>query len=198
MPLTAIDETPVLIIVDLQKGIGGSRLQFFDSVVSNSRRLADAFRARGLPVVLVNVVGGSPGRTEARQARSDDAGQPRARPEGWTELRDELDPQDSDIRVTKKTWGAFHGTGLAEILATRGVTQAVITGVATSIGVESTARSAYEHGLHVVLATDAMTDPNPEAHRNSLDHIFPRLGERATTDEILDKLSASGILAGAA
>ena len=83
MPLTAIDETPVLIIVDLQKGIGGSRLKFFDSVVSNSRRLADAFRARGLPVVLVNVVGGSPGRTEARQARSDDAGQPRARPKGW-------------------------------------------------------------------------------------------------------------------
>lgn len=198
MPLTAIDETPVLIIVDLQKGIGGSRLEFFDSVVINSRRLADAFRARGLPVVLVNVAGGSPGRTEARQARRDDAEQPRARPEGWTELRDELDPQDSDIRITKKTWGAFHGTGLAEMLAARGVTQAVITGVATSIGVESTARSAYEHGLHVVLATDAMTDPNPEAHRNSLEYIFPRLGERATTEEILDKLSASGISAGAA
>ena len=198
MPLTVIDETPVLIIVDLQKGIGGSRLEFFDSVVSNSRRLADAFRARGLPVVLVNVAGGSSGRTEARQARRDGARQQRARPEGWTELRDELDPQDSDIRITKKTWGAFHGTGLAEMLAARGVTQAVITGVATSIGVESTARSAYEHGLHVVLATDAMTDPNLEAHRNSLDHIFPRLGERATTGEILDKLSASGILGGAA
>ncbi len=198
MSLSILDEHPALIVVDLQKGIGGSRLDSFDDVVANSRRLADAFRSRGLPVVLVNVAGGSPGRTEARQARRDGEGQRRPRPEGWTELRDELNPQASDIRITKRTWGAFHGTGLAETLAELGVTQVIVTGVATSIGVESTARSAHEHGLHVVLATDAMTDPDPQAHHNSLDRIFPRLGERATTAEILATLTAAGTSGGAA
>jgi nicotinamidase-related amidase len=70
-------------------------------------------------------------------------------------------------------------------LRRRGITQIVLTGVATSIGVESTARAAYEHGYHVTLATDAMTDLSASAHENSLNWIFPRLGEIGSTAEIL-------------
>ena len=66
----------------------------------------------------------------------------------------------------------------------------MLVGVATSIGVESTARSAHEHGYHVVLATDAMTDTDPDAHRHSVEKIFPRLGETAATAEILAMLGA--------
>jgi nicotinamidase-related amidase len=51
--------------------------------------------------------------------------------------------------------------------------------------VESTARHAHEHGYHVTLATDAMSDMSPEAHANSLTRIFPRLGETGTTAEII-------------
>ena len=69
------------------------------------------------------------------------------------------------------------------LLRELGVTQVVISGIATSLGVESTARSAHEHGYHVVLATDAMTDRDPAAHANSVDRVFPRLGETATTIE---------------
>ena len=67
-----------------------------------------------------------------------------------------------------------------------GVTQVVIAGVATSIGVESTARHAHEHGFHVTLAVDAMTDMNADAHHNSITRIFPRLGETGTTQEIIE------------
>ena len=66
-----------------------------------------------------------------------------------------------------------------------GVTQVVIAGVATSIGVESTARQAHELGLNVTLAVDAMTDMNPDAHSNSVTRIFPRLGETGATWEII-------------
>jgi hypothetical protein len=66
-----------------------------------------------------------------------------------------------------------------------GVTQVVVAGVATSIGVESTARHAHEHGLHVTLATDAMTDLNPAAHDHTIAHIFPKLGETGTTADLL-------------
>ncbi len=65
------------------------------------------------------------------------------------------------------------------------MTQVVLGGIATSIGVESTARAAHEHGYHVTLATDAMTDLDAGAHRNSLEKIFPRLGETDTTEAIL-------------
>jgi nicotinamidase-related amidase len=90
--------------------------------------------------------------------------------------------------VTKIRWGAFQGTSLDAHLRDLGVTQVVLAGVATSIGVESTARAAHEHGYHVVLATDAMTDTSPDAHANSIERIFPRLGETATTSEVLEML----------
>lgn len=152
--------------------------------VRNSRRLADAFRRHSLPVVLVNVAGAAPGRTE--QPRSTEAP-----PSNWTELLPDLGQQPEDICVTKKTWGAFASTDLEQQLSNRGVTQVVITGVATSIGVESTARQAYEAGFNVTLAIDAMADLRPEAHNSSISNIFPRLGETGTTDEILALLERS-------
>jgi nicotinamidase-related amidase len=134
--------------------------------------------------VLVNATGRAPGRTEADRGR-DPGTTP---PAGWADLVDQLDVQPDDHLVTKQRWGAFHDTSLHAHLQGLGVTQVVLAGIATSVGVESTARSAYEHGYHVVLATDAMTDRDPDAHDNSIQRIFPKLGETATTVEILDLL----------
>lgn len=109
-------------------------------------------------------------------------------PADWTELVPELNRQPEDHVVTKRTRGAFIDTGLDEHLRALGVTQVVIAGIATSVGVESTARHAHELGFHVTLAIDAMTDSSPEAHLNSISRIFPRLGETGTTREIIDRL----------
>jgi nicotinamidase-related amidase len=183
MSLTAIDPNTALIIVDLQKGIiGAPFIQPIGPIVAKSRELAEVFRRHHLPVVLVNVVGGAPGRTE----RSHQPAWPR--PEGWTELVPELNQQASDIVVSKRTWGAFASTDLEHRLKALKVTQVVITGVATGTGVEATARQAYEHGLNVTLAVDAMTDIRPEAHDYSIANVFPRLGETGTTQAIIDLL----------
>jgi nicotinamidase-related amidase len=100
----------------------------------------------------------------------------------------ELNARPEDHRVTKRTWGAFTNTDLEQHLKTFGVTQVVIVGVATSIGVESTARHAYELGFNVALAVDAMTDMSLDAHTNSITRICPRLGETGTTGQIIDVL----------
>jgi len=88
--------------------------------------------------------------------------------------------------VTKYTPGAFTNTGLEAHLRALGVTQVVIVGVATSNGVEVTARQAYELGFNVTLATDAMTDRSADAHTYSITRVFPRIGETGTTLEIID------------
>jgi nicotinamidase-related amidase len=182
MAVSTLDAKTALVIIDLQKGIVASpKAHSTGEVVWHAADLATAFRRRGLPVVLVNVAGRAPGRTEA--------GPPPSIPSpDWTELVEELQAQPGDHRVTKTRWGAFHGTALDTILRERGVTQVVLAGIATSIGVESTARAAYEHGYNVVLATDAMTDASAEAHQNSVERIFPRLGETATTAGLIDLL----------
>lgn len=183
MALSTLDTNVALVVIDLQKGIVSQPLAHpTEPVIANATRLAEAFRTHKLPVVLVNVTGSAPGRTEVSFARE--------RPADWAELIPELDVQDSDSRITKQTWGAFHATSLDNELRNRSVTQIVLAGIATTMGVESTARSAYEHGYNVVLATDAMTDRDIDAHNNSVERIFPRLGETATTAEILAALSA--------
>jgi nicotinamidase-related amidase len=183
MPITELDRKTALIIIDLQKGITSLQTAHsMESVINNSAKLAETFRQHNLPVVLVNVTGGAPGRTERQMGGGE-------RPKDWAELVPELNEQPGDIKITKRTWGAFHDTELDAKLKEQGVTQVVICGVATSAGVESTARSAHEHGYNVVLAADAMTDMSAEAHENSLERIFPRLGETGKTQDILDLLS---------
>jgi nicotinamidase-related amidase len=182
MTVTTLDPKTALIVIDLQKGIVGfPTVHPIDEVVECSRSLADAFRQRGLPVVLVNVTGGAPGRTERSHSLE-------GLPADWADLVPELNAQPDDVLITKRTWGAFTNTDLEARLKALGVTQIVLAGVSTSIGVESTARHAYELGFNVTLAVDAMTDLRREAHDYSIAHIFPRLGETGTTREIIDLL----------
>jgi len=146
--------------------------------VGRAAQLADGFRKRNLPVVLVNVSGRAPGRTDFRSL------QPALSPD-WTEIVPELRAQPTDYLVSKQRPGAFIGTSLDAYLRGRAMTQVVLAGVATSSGVESTARSAFDLGYNVAFVTDAMADRDAEAHRNSVEKIFPRLGESATTKAVL-------------
>jgi nicotinamidase-related amidase len=180
MAVTTLDPKTALIVIDLQKGIAAyPTVHPIAEIARQAGALAGVFRRRALPVVLVNAVGRAPGRTE--QARS--LGE---FPSGFADLLPELNQQPDDRIVTKRTPGAFTNTDLQEHLCKLGVTQVVIAGVATSNGVEATARHAYELGFNVTLAVDAMTDMNLDAHANSIARIFPRLGETGATQEIID------------
>jgi nicotinamidase-related amidase len=190
MAVTTIDPTTALVLIDLQNGVMAAPAVPHTpaQVVERAVALAGAFRERDLPVVLVRVTSspgsGTPGRTDRSGRRSG----PRERPEGWDVIVDDLAGHPGDITVTKRNWGAFHGTDLDLRLRRRGITQIVLGGIATSIGVESTARAAHEHGYHVTLATDVMADIDEAAHRRSVEQIFPRLGETGTAAQILDLL----------
>jgi nicotinamidase-related amidase len=185
MALTTLDAKTALLVIDLQRGIVALPTAHPTAeVVTRSASLADAFRRHGLPVVLVNVAGGAPGRAEQARHNGDF-------PADFAELVPEVNQQPSDHLVTKRTWGAFTNTDLEAYLRKQGVTQVVLVGVATSIGVESTARFAHELGFNVSFAVDAMTDLNADAHTNSIARIFPRLGETGTTQDVLDLLEKS-------
>ena len=107
---------------------------------------------------------------------------------GFFELVPELGAKPDDSYVTKKTWNAFYDTPLEDRLRELGVTNIVLCGIATSIGVEGTARAAYERGFNLSFASDAMTDLVASAHENSLANIFPRIGEVDKTDAIIGHL----------
>lgn len=183
MPLTTLDTNAALIVIDLQKGITSLQtVHPASEIISRSAQLARAFRARSLPVVLVNVTAAAPGRTDMGPRNF-------AFPDGWDELVPELEQQPDDILISKQRPGAFIGTGLNEMLRERGVTQIFLTGIATGTGVVATARSAFDYGFNVVLVVDAVTDREEETHRYCVDKVFPKLGETTTTEEVIDMLN---------
>jgi nicotinamidase-related amidase len=189
MPVTTLDPQTALVVIDMQKGIvGRPTVHPVGNVTSNVVRLASAFRTAALPVVLVRV-GWSADYGDALKVRIEASPPGGARPVDFFEYIDELHADPSrDILVQKRQWGAFYGTDLDLQLRRRRVTNIVLCGISTSIGVESTARDAYERSYNLTFASDAMTDTNAEAHDRALRIIFPRMGEIGTTDEILEKL----------
>jgi nicotinamidase-related amidase len=183
MPLTTLDTVAALIVIDLQKGIVAiPTVHPTAEIVDRSARLARAFRKRGMPVVLVNVTAVAPGRTDAGLRKF-------SFPDDWADLVPELEQQPGDHLVSKQRVGAFIGTSLDEYLRQSGVTQVFLTGIATSAGVESTARSAYDFGYNVVVVVDAITDRDADTHRYCVEKMFPRISETDTTSNVLKLLN---------
>jgi nicotinamidase-related amidase len=184
--ITLSAATTALILIDLQKGIVARQFapHSGEAVLARGKDLARRFRGAKAPVVLVNVAFAAD-LGDALKAPVDRPMQapPGGFPEDWSELADGL-AEPSDLKVTKRQWGAFHGTDLDLQLRRRGVTTVVIGGIATNMGVESTARTAHEHGYAVVLAEDAATTFSAEMHAFAFEHVFPHLGRVAKVDEI--------------
>ncbi|HEX4758573.1 MAG TPA: hydrolase [Terracidiphilus sp.] len=178
-----------VVVIDLQKGIvalPGSPLPTA-TVIANSARLLTAARQTGAKPVLVHVGGSSDGADRLRPPTDAPPRMTTPQP-GWMDLIPELDCQPDDIIIFKRQWGAFYGTDLDLQLRRRGLTTIVLCGIATEIGVESTARDAYERGYELVFASDAMTSTSPESHANTIERIFPRIGRVRTTDQIIAAL----------
>jgi nicotinamidase-related amidase len=189
MAVTMLDREVALVVIDMQKGIlTMPTVHPTATILANVVRLVDAFRKKGRPVVLVRV-GWRPDRGDALAPRTQTPAPATSRPPDFFEYADELraDPT-RDVLVHKRQWGAFYGTDLDLQLRRRGITNIVLCGISTSIGVESTARDAYERAYNVTFASDAMTDLSADAHERALQVIFPRIGEIGTTSDILAKL----------
>jgi nicotinamidase-related amidase len=177
-----------LVLIDLQQGVVGrpSGPRSASEVVQNAARLAAKFRTLGATVALVRVTF-QPDFKDFLNAPADVPMQfnASALPANWADFVPEIGPQPGDLIITKRQWGAFYGTELDLQLRRREVRTIVLGGISTNIGVESTARNAYELGYAQIFVEDAMTSSSAEAHEFAVKNIFPRIGNVRSTDEVL-------------
>lgn len=181
--------TTALVVIDLQEGIlpfaGGPYTA--SEVVSRAARLAEKCRSSGSPVVMVRV-GWSDDYAEALKQPIDAPAPAHALPENWWAWPTALGKTDGDLVVTKRQWGAFYGTDLELQLRRRGIDTIILCGISTNIGVESTARNAWELGFNLIIAEDACSAASSEQHQGSMTHIFPRIGRVRSVEDILNAL----------
>ena len=157
-----------LVLIDLMERIVALPLapRPGTDVLDASLALAAAFRAAGAPVVAVRVE--RPGVAE--------------QPPGSGLVADV--ERAADAVVVKRTIGAFQNTALHEELQRRGVRTLVLAGIATNMGVESTARAAADLGYELAFAEDAMAALTATEHESSVRLDFPRFGTVATVREV--------------
>jgi nicotinamidase-related amidase len=191
MPAT-LDQATALVLIDLQQGITAlPTVHPADEIVRRSAALADAFRGHQLPVVATRVGFSADGGDVVRTRTAANAPMVTFGAEG-TVLRPELRLNENAILITKRGWNAFYGTELDLQLRRRGITGIVLAGISSSVGVESAARAAAERDYQLTIVTDAVTDTDLGAHNNSLNAIFPKIAELATTGEVVAALDARG------
>lgn len=177
-----------LVLIDLQRGIVGRAVvpHAGSDVLANAARLAEAFRAAELPVVFVRV---SPTpQTTLKPLLDTPANMPPPQP-GWDELDPALGVRAGDLVVVKHNWGAFYGTDLDMQLRRRDVTRIAICGISTNIGVESTARDAFERNYKLLFVEDASAAMSAQEHEHSCRFIFTRMGILRSTAQVIEALS---------
>ena len=180
-----------LVVIDLQKGIVSIPTEPYDSevVVGNAARLVNAFRKNHMPVYLVTVSASKDGKDRLNPVTDGNTGLGNdQRPSDWSEIVPELAPEDGDHLIIKKQWGAFYGTDLDLQLRRREIRTIILCGISTNIGVESTARFAYEYGYQQIFVEDAMSCRSTVEHEHTISRIFTRIGRVRSTQDILDVL----------
>ncbi|KQX73626.1 isochorismatase family protein [Streptomyces sp. Root1310] len=166
--LPLVPARSALVLVDLMDRIVALPLEPHKGteVLTAAEELAAVFRSAGALVVLVRVE--RPGVTE--------------QPPGSGLVQGLF--QEGDLEIVKRTIGAFRGTGLDDRLREHGVTTLVFGGIATNLGVESTARAAADLGYDLVFVEDAMSALTGAEHEASVKLDFPRLGTVARVSDV--------------
>jgi nicotinamidase-related amidase len=182
-------KTTALILIDLQHGIIGLPLapRTGAEVIKTAAALATTVRSAGGTVIYVRIeVSEILHRPTDAPTRDPNAPPP---PAIASQLVPESGVQDGDIVIVKRQWGAFYGTALEQQLRRRGIRTIMIGGIATNIGVESTAREAFDRGYEMVFVEDAMSTISQEAHTFAVTTIFPRMGRVRTAAQLHEALT---------
>ena len=204
------DGKSALIIVDMQNGFVhpegsfGSRapeapdegidMPLLMGAIPQVKRLADAFRQAGRPVVYIAQVL-KPDYSDAQlpywRFGLTPAGSWRGCVEGaWgAQIIDELQPQEGDHLVVKKGFGGFSNTPLDTILRNLGVTSCVVSGVTTCVCVSNTVRGGVEHDYRMILVEDAVAEVSRDPHEAELKTMARIFADVKTTDEVVAMLN---------
>lgn len=190
--LTIDPSTTALVAVDLQHGIVNLETHPHDShdVVKRTSQIAEQLRKKGGYAMFVHVTNAEDG-ADALKVETDviPPASPAPKPSHWADLVNELGVNKNDVIITKRQWGAFYGTDLEMHLRRRGVKTLIVTGIATNIGVESTARDAYERGYNQIIVEDACAALSEEAHKHSFNSTFGRFSKVRSTEQVMEALA---------
>ena len=172
----------------------GMDLALVQAMIPRLERFVAAARAAGTRCIWIrNVYNTGPNHylseawlEQARRRRNGAyVSYPVCEPGAWNGDFYRVRPRPDEVIVTKHRYGAFEGTDLDLVLRSNGIRSVIMTGVATNVCVETTARQAFLKDYYVVFSGDCSATYSQAAHDATLQNIDQFFGQVATSDEIM-------------
>lgn len=194
MPNLTLDRnTTAVIASELSKqNVANRQTAQERNIIGNARRVMDAARAAGIPVIHVTV-GLREGYLEVNErnklfAMIKDRGILRAGSEEM-EIHDGVKAAPDEIVINKTRVSPFYGTELESVLRARNVDTVVIMGIETNFSVEAAVRYAADADYRVVLLEDCCAAQRQEDHDWTVQSILSRLADVASSEDFVASLS---------
>ncbi|MEX5652366.1 isochorismatase family protein [Staphylococcus cohnii species complex 1658] len=174
-----------LVLIDLQKGILSmdSFPHSSDEIIKNAEKLITNFRKNNGFIAFVRVKFHD--GQDALKPKLAEQSLP-GKPDGdFSDFPANFNVSEADYVINKKGFSAFFGTDLDLQLRRRGIENIILGGISTHIGVDTTARDAYQHGYEQYFVTDVMSAPRVELHNFSINNSFPIMGKTTSVDNLI-------------
>ncbi len=192
-----LDTKCAVIVVDVQndfcheKGacaLRGSDVSGVKKMIPNLRLLLDAAHKNEIPVIYIQTIHTVETDSDAWAGRSGGNSAKVCRAGSWGIEFYEVSPAEGDIIVNKHRYSAFINTRLDSVLRTLKVETLLMTGVATNVCVESTARDGYMMDYNILFVSDCCASFSKEAHAMTLQNIDKHFGVVSDSGEITSLL----------
>jgi ureidoacrylate peracid hydrolase len=189
-----------LIVVDVQNDFCHNQgvfskyktvtLDHVERAISNLSALIDECRAFNLPIIFIKTIHSDWTNSPSWLKRMNGAGEKMriCPPDSWGSNFYNVAPKEGDCIVTKHRYSAFIGTDLDLILRSQGIAYILVTGVATNVCVESTARDGYHRDYNVILIEDCCGAYDKAEHAATLNNIRKFFGIVTTSETLIASL----------
>ncbi len=191
-----------LLVVDVQNDFAaeggmmdreGNDLTMSQTMVPNLEKFIDAAREAEVPVIFIRNVYNTDSNWYLSDVWLEQAARVRqgsyvihsvCAPDSWEGDFYKVRPVEKDVIVTKHRFSAFQDSDLDLILRSRDIRTLIMTGIATNVCVESTARDGFFRDYYIVFTSDCTATFSKEDHEGTLNNIRRFFGEVVTADEV--------------
>ena len=161
------------------------------NVVPNSMRLADACRAKGVPVIHVHYIveEGAPGlKLNAPLFQGLKEAGAMVRGSWGAAPADGLEPKQGDYVVEKMRMSAWEGTKLEQLLVGLGIDTVIVTGAWTNMSIEHTSRTGADKGYNMIVPEDCCSTMNADWHNASINYALQNVSTVTSSGEVIEAL----------
>ncbi len=186
-----LGERPAVLVVDFSCGFTDPSCPLGSDLtpqVEATRRLLDAARGKGLPVVFTSIAfepslkDGGLWLQKVPALGVLQLGGP------WAEIDPRLDPRRDETVIMKKGASGFFGTNLASVLVTQGVDSVILCGATTSGCIRATAVDLLQYGWPTIVPRECVGDRAQAPHEANLFDIQAKYADVVSLDDALDYL----------